>query len=467
VSNAVSESLAGDPALPKPNRRVVITTLGMTQILAWGSSYYLPAVLAKPIAADSGWSLGWVVGGLSLGLLAAGTVSPLVGRTIDHMGGRLVLAFSSVLLAIGLAALAGAHSLPVYLFAWLLMGFGMGTGLYDAAFATLGRLYGQQARSAITSLTLFGGFASTVCWPLSAYLVEQLGWRGACGAYAAIHAFVCFPLHVLVLPGVNTITHDEKPKQNKSDSLAPTELTGIRRTRAFFLLAAILTLGSVTSSMIAVHVLTFLQARGLELAAAVGLGALVGPSQVGARVVEMASGRRYHPIWTMAASTALIASGVAFLLTGFPILALALALYGAGNGIGSIAKGTLPSGPVRPQRLRVAHGQAGHAQPVRPGVVALARGDPDRMGRSACGSRLPDRDGGCEYRPRRHAVGDRADSHADQTIRAHASPPAHAPYWVGVPPLASDCAVARCFCKVGSVAFAYSLTCPSDLLASF
>ncbi|MDF2810737.1 MAG: transporter [Microvirga sp.] len=304
--------------MPKPSPRAVITTLGITQILAWGSSFYLPAVLAKPIAAETGWSLGWVVGGLSVGLLAAGLVAPKVGRTIDAKGGRPVLTASSILLGAGLCTLALAHSLPVYMLAWSLMGVGMGTGLYDAAFATLGRLYGKQARSAITSLTLWGGFASTVCWPLTAYRVEHLGWRGACAAYAAIQVFVSLPLHVFVLPGLPTSTPEARsPKQTATDT-APPGLTGNRRMQAF-LLATVLTLGAITASMIAVHLLTFLQARGLELGAAVALGALVGPSQVGARVVEMAFGRHYHPIWTMVGSVTLVATGVILLIVGFPI----------------------------------------------------------------------------------------------------------------------------------------------------
>jgi MFS family permease len=328
--------------MPKPSPRVVIATLGITQILAWGCSFYLPAVLTQPIAGDTGWSLGWVVGGLSLGLLAAGLVAPKVGRTIDARGGRPVLTASSILLGSGLATLALAHSLPVYLLAWLLMGIGMGAGLYDAAFATLGHLYGKQARRAITTLTLWGGFASTVCWPLSAWLVEHFGWRGACAVYAAIQILVSLPLHAFVLPGVSTVRPDAKPSGDTPEPPAPQTLTGSRRSRAFLLLATVLTLGAVTASMIGVHVLTFLQARGLDLAAAVALGALVGPSQVGARIVEMAFGRHYHPIWTMVASVALVAGGMILLVVGFPILALALALYGAGNGIGSIAKGTLP-----------------------------------------------------------------------------------------------------------------------------
>ena len=322
--------------------RAVITTLGITQILAWGSSFYLPAVLAKPISVDTGWPLAWIVTGLSAGLLAAGLLAPRIGRTIDRRGGRPILIASSALLGGGLASMALAPSLPAYLAAWVLMGFGMGCGLYDASFATLGRLYGKQARGAITSLTLWGGFASTVCWPLSAYLVEHLGWRGACAVYAAIQIFVSLPLHAFILPGVSAPEVTEGSAANGGGASSPPILVGGRRVWAFLVLGTILTLGAVTASMIGVHLLTFLQARGLDLAAAVALGALVGPAQVGARVVEMIFGRHYHPIWTMVASVVLVAIGVGLLYAGFPIPALALALYGAGNGIGSIAKGTLP-----------------------------------------------------------------------------------------------------------------------------
>ena len=141
MSSAAGETIR--VASKTPSRVVVISVLGVTQIFAWGSSYYLPAVLAKPIASDTGWSLSWVVGGLSLGLLIAGLVSPWVGRAIARRGGRPVLAVSAGLLAAGLSALALAHSLPAFLIAWSLIGLGMGAGLYDPAFATLGRLYGH------------------------------------------------------------------------------------------------------------------------------------------------------------------------------------------------------------------------------------------------------------------------------------------------------------------------------------
>jgi MFS family permease len=177
----------------------VITALGVTQILAWGSSYYLPAVLAEPIARDTHWPLTWVVGGLSIGVALAALVSPHAGKTIERLGGRPVLALSALAIGVGQIGLAIAPNLPSYIGAWVVIGVGMGAGLYDAAFATLGRLYGHDARSAITSLTLFGGFASTVCWPFSAFLVAEVGWRGACLIYAAIQLAVALPVYLFVL----------------------------------------------------------------------------------------------------------------------------------------------------------------------------------------------------------------------------------------------------------------------------
>jgi len=321
-------------------RGLVVSALGVTQILAWGSSYYLPAVLAPPIATEMGWPLTWVIGGLSLGLLVAGLVSPRVGRTINQHGGRFVLAASSVLLALGLAGLSLAQSLATYFVAWLVIALGMGGGLYDAGFATLGRLYGSEARRMIVTLTLFGGFASTVCWPFSAYLVEHHGWRGACLVYAGIHLLVALPVHLIVVP--RPTPAPAEPDDDNTVGNSPSNLVAKEHLFLFVLMAAAIALCSVISSMVSVHLLTILQAGGLSLASAVALGAMVGPSQVGARVVEMVFGRYYHPIWTMLAGTVLVTIGLALLLVGFPIVMLALILYGAGIGIESIARGTVP-----------------------------------------------------------------------------------------------------------------------------
>jgi MFS family permease len=145
--------------------------------------------------------LTWVIAGLSVGLAVAGLISPFVGHRIHDLGGRPILISSAFLLATGFTILALAPSSPVFVAGWTVMGRGMGTGLYDAAFSTLGRLYGLAARRHITTLTLFGGFASTICWPLSAFFLGKFGWRGTCVAYAAIQLLVALPIYLIALKG--------------------------------------------------------------------------------------------------------------------------------------------------------------------------------------------------------------------------------------------------------------------------
>jgi predicted MFS family arabinose efflux permease len=319
------------------DRRVVITALGIAQILAWGTSFYFPAVFAEPIVAETGWTLGFVVGGTSIGLLTAGLISPQVGRIIDIRGGRPVLLASSSFYAAGLALVGFAHALPVYLLAWVLIGIGMGTGLYDAVFAVLGRMYGSEARGPITNLTLFGGFASTICWPLSAFMIDHVGWRSACFIYAALHLFVMLPLQVTV------VRTPEKTKSEGNGQSASWETLGIdNETLIFALLAVVLSITAGIGSIVVVHLLIFLQARGVDFVLAVTLGTIFGPAQVGARIVERLFGNRYHPIWTMIASCALMAIGLLLLFGAIPALVLVILLYGAGYGISWIGRGTLP-----------------------------------------------------------------------------------------------------------------------------
>jgi MFS family permease len=332
------------------DRRIVITALGIAQILAWGTSFYFPAVFAGPIVADAGWSLGYVVGGTSVGLLVAGLISPQVGKIIDVRGGRPILFASSLFYAAGLIGIGLAPALPIYLMAWVLLGIGMGTGLYDAVFAALGRMYGSAARGPITNLTLFGGFASTVCWPLSAFMIEHIGWRQACFVYAGLHVLVALPLQMAVIrraPKSAAATHADTAQSTSPPAIA-------NETLIFALLALVLSIGAGIGSIVVVHLLIFLQARGVDFAVAVSLGTLFGPAQVGARVVERLFGSRYHPIWTMIGSCTLMAVGLLLLAGRFSILPLVILLYGAGYGISWIGRGTLPLalfGPVRFPRL--------------------------------------------------------------------------------------------------------------------
>ncbi len=332
------------------DRRVVITALGGAQILAWGTSFYFPAVFAEPIVKETGWSLGWIVGGVSIGLLVAGLISPQVGRIIDRWGGRPVLLASSLFYASGLIGVGLAPALPIYLAAWGLIGLGMGTGLYDAVFATLGRIYGTAARQPITNLTLFGGFASTVCWPLSAFMIEHVGWRAACFVYAGLQGVVALPLQMSVIRRAPPSEH----KSTAGDIDLGERARIDHETLIFGLLAVILSIAAGIGSIVVVHLLIFLQARGVDFALAVSLGTLFGPAQVGARVVERLFGSRYHPIWTMIACCLLMAAGLLLLAGNLRPLLLIILLYGAGYGISWVGRGTLPLalfGPMRFPRL--------------------------------------------------------------------------------------------------------------------
>jgi MFS family permease len=325
----------------------IIAVLGFTQCLSWGSSYYLLAVLAKPIAAGTGWSLTWVVGGVSLGLLIAGFASPGMGRAVERYGGRPVLASGSVILALGLVSL-GVSAHPItYFAAWAVLGLGMAVGLYDAAFATLGKLYGADARRLITNLTLIGGFASTLAWPLSALLVETWGWRGACFAYAGMHLAVGLPMHLLLPAEAHHPVAAARPATAPGDinSGAGSDPPPSRRRYVLLvgMLAVNFTLQAVIATVMSVYLITILQQLGLELGTAVALGTLVGPSQVGGRLLEVAFGRHVHPVWTAVAASLFVFAGLTLLLVVPPVvMAAALVLYGAGNGIKTIVKGTLP-----------------------------------------------------------------------------------------------------------------------------
>jgi MFS family permease len=338
-------SIAASP----PHRHAVISALGVAQIFAWGTSFYFPAVFAAPIVRETAWPLEWVVGGTSLGLLVAGLASPKVGAVVDVHGGRPVLLTSSLCYAAGLSTIGIAPSLAAYFAGWLLIGLGMGTGLYDAVFAALGRMYGAEARGQIATLTLFGGFASTVCWPLSALMIDHIGWRAACFAYAAVHLLLLLPLQIFATRGGKPVPHVSAATQKTTE---PSRIAN--ESAIVLLLATVLSLAAGVGSIVVVHLLIFLQARGLDAPSAVALGTLFGPAQVAARVIEKIFGSRYHPFWTMLAACGLMAIGLILLVSNAPLLALAILLYGGGYGVSWIGRGTLPLalfGPARFPRL--------------------------------------------------------------------------------------------------------------------
>ncbi|MGM9481807.1 MFS transporter [Roseateles sp. NT4] len=319
-------------------RSGTISALGTAQTLAWASSYYLPAMLAAPMARDLGVSTPTVFAAFSVALIVSALLGPKAGAAIDRLGGRPVLMGTSLVFATGLAGLGLAQG-PVGLFAaWVVLGTGMGSGLYEAAFAALVRLYGKDSRGTITGITLIAGFASTVGWPLSTFLEAHIGWRGTCFTWAGLHLLLGLPLNAL-LPRAQAVEHETNPAAPSGPD-NPGSAASLRSTLALsFVFAATWFI----STAMAAHLPRLLQATGVSLAGAVLVGALIGPSQVAARVLEFGLLRKVHPLLSARLAAAMHPLGVLlFVVIGAPAAALFGVLHGAGNGILTIAKGTLP-----------------------------------------------------------------------------------------------------------------------------
>ena len=314
-----------------------VAALGTAQTLAWASSYYLPAMLAAPMARDLGVSVPAVFAAFSLALVVSALLGPYSGKTIDRLGGRPVLMGTSLVFAAGLTLLGMAGGTTSLVLAWLVIGVGMGSGLYEAAFSALVRIYGRDSRSAITGITLIAGFASTVGWPLTTLLEAKFGWRGACFAWAGLHVLVGLPLNGS-LPKVASEPVTAAASQSTAIEPAPPA-----SQRVAIVLAFVFAVTWFISTAMAAHLPQLLQASGASLATAVALGALVGPAQVAGRLLEFGFLRHVHPLLSARLAALLHPIGaVALAVAGAPAAALFALLHGAGNGILTIAKGTLP-----------------------------------------------------------------------------------------------------------------------------
>jgi MFS family permease len=312
----------------------VIAALGTAQTLAWASSYYLPAVLANPIASDLGIPTLWVFAAFSAGLLISGTCAPFSGRLIDRHGGHWVLSASNLLFAAGLSGLAAASGPVTLIASWVILGAAMSCGLYEAAFSALARIYGKDARSSITGIALIAGFASTVGWPLTALLEISFGWRAACLVWAAVHVLICLPLNVLLPRGRHSSPAPAQPVQASTQR---------RNTWMMVTLSCVFAGTLFGSASMAAHLPRVLQDAGATFPAAIAAAALVGPAQVAARVVEFWLMRRFNPLTSaqVAALTHPVGAGI-LLATGAAAAPIFTVAHGAGNGVMTIARGTIP-----------------------------------------------------------------------------------------------------------------------------
>ena len=328
-------------------RRRIVITLGVAQTFAWGSTYYLPAILAKPMAPDLGVSTSFVFAAFSLSLLVTALLGPWFGRAIDQRGGRPFLAGTSVVFAVSLVVMAMAQGPWTLGLAWLGIGVGSAMGLYEAAFTTVVRLYGTSARSAITGITLIGGFTGTVSWPLSTFLEAHLGWRWACVVWGAVNLFVCLPLYLSLPRDPATHKAAEVPATNAAAPAGPALATNgmsVRLNDPRVLLLALLfaVLGIVATAM-ASQLPGVLMASGVSAGTALWLSMLVGPTQVVARIVELRFMGNRSPMLSTWLATGLHPIGaLCLLLLGPPVALLFVVVHGVGNGLLTIARGALP-----------------------------------------------------------------------------------------------------------------------------
>lgn len=317
----------------RERRAVVVSTLGLTQTLAWASTYYLAAVFADPVAASLHLPRVWFFGVFSGALLLSGFCGPLAGRWIDRYGGRDVLAGTSLVFAAGLALLAFVQGPAGLAAAWAVIGTGMGFGLYEAAFATATGLYGREARGAITGITLFAGFASTIGWPMSAFFIHLFGWRGACLAWAGLHLVIGLPLNRLLVPTARLAS---------SAAVHPSGKGG-QRSGTMIVLAAVFGATWFVATALAAHLPRLLEAMGATPAAAIAAGAFIGPAQVAARLAEFGLLRKASPLLSARLAAGLHPVGAMLLVIfGAPMAVPFVLLHGAGNGLLTIARGTLP-----------------------------------------------------------------------------------------------------------------------------
>lgn len=325
---------AAPPAAPP---WVVVRALCITQILGWAALYFAISVLAPAIAADTGWRRDAVMGGFTLALLAQAAAALPAGLAVDRFGGRTVMAAGSLLATLGLGVLAAAPTLSVFSLGWLLSGLAMAATLYEPAFATITAAFGPHARRGITVLTLAGGFAGTVGFPVSLWLLQRFGWRAAFGTWAAVQLLVCLPLHWHLLPGAPSGTGTRRGRSR----LGP-----VLRAPAFWFATLALALNGLLFTAMSVHAIPLLQEKGFSAEGAVGLASLTGPVQVVGRLMEFGPMGRLRPARVAILCAALLPVALLCLLGAGAAWWLGLVyvvLYGGAIGVMTIVRGALPA----------------------------------------------------------------------------------------------------------------------------
>lgn len=331
-----------DAAARRGDLRAIVLALGTTQVIGYGTLYYAYAIVAPAVAREFDTSLTTLYAIFSAGLLAGGLAAPLLGHWIDRYGAPRVMTIGSFIIACLVAALALAPSLSAFAALGIAIEIVSVAVLYDAAFATLALFGRAEARRAITHLTLIAGFASTIFWPVTGWLVEAIGWRQAYLAYAALHLLVALPLHGWIATRRGSVAEGHAATTTPQHNQSP--LSGADARHAFWAIAISFALSGMMLSALTVHLVPLLQALALgETSYMVAM--LMGPAQVLIRLVDALFWRSLHPLSVaIFAAVAPPAAILALMLPLDPILAGAVfaALFGLGTGLSSIVRGSVP-----------------------------------------------------------------------------------------------------------------------------
>jgi MFS family permease len=331
-----------DPPVPDPDASFgTIAALGIAQIISWGSLYYAFSFLITPLMEASGGDKPTVFAAFSLGLLVSGMLSAPTGALIDRIGGRGVMTTGSLAGGALLALLSQVQSVVALYVVWAGLGAVMAATLYDPAFAVITRLFASNYRRAITALTLFGGFASTVFWPLTQFLIAEIGWRQALLVLAALNFAVCAPLHWWVLPRGGRAARNRSPLPG-----GPGPFRTALRTPVFYLLTIAFTGNALVFSATQVHLMSMLQAKQLSAASAALVGAMIGPMQVTGRVLEFAFASRLSASTVGILAMAFLPISLWLLSVAgvqWPLLLAFAVIYGIGNGAMTIVRAAIPA----------------------------------------------------------------------------------------------------------------------------
>jgi MFS family permease len=322
-----------------------VAVLGVTQILAWGFLWYPPVLTLPLIAAERGWSLSFAMAGLSVGLFVGGLTASSIGHWIDRFGGHVVMTAGSLAGAAGLVSLVIVEHHVGYFLTWMFLGVAMAASLYDSAFASLGRIFGAQARRPITLLTFAGGFASTVGWPATLFLIDHVGWRGAYLTFAALLAFVAAPLHAFALPRTRAVHAVTTVRDLARQGASPQTPSGGNVLPLLIPIAAAFAAFAFITSGLSAHMLAIFGRGGVDPVTAVAIGALFGPAQVLARLCEYAFAGHMHPLPIARSAVTLMLIAFALLMfagVSVPAAAVFAVMFGMSNGLITVARGTVP-----------------------------------------------------------------------------------------------------------------------------